>query len=118
LSHPRVVHEETTEKGALFVATYLEVKNANLILLSEGDDRLGTLAVAIPPAREKLGPPLSSLLLGDRNITIARLLAERLAGNTKKIALVSVFVKTMDETEAGPILLRLAEKALRKEAAE
>lgn len=118
MSHPRVVHEETKEKGTRFTATYLEVKNAGLILLSEGEDQLGTLAVAVPPAGEKLGPPLSSLLLGDRNITLARLLAERLAGNTKKIALVSVFIKTMGETEAGPILLKLAEKTLRKEVAE
>ena len=118
LSHPKVVHEEAREGDRLFLATRVEVKNANILLLSEGEDRLGTLAMAVPPAEGRPGLPLSSILLGDRNAMLARLLAERLARDMNRIALVSVFVKTMDEREAGPALMRLAEKALRKEAAE
>jgi len=118
LSHPKVVHEEAREGDRLFLATRVEVKNANILLLSEGEDRLGTLALAVPPAEGRPGLPLSSILLGDRNAMLARLLAERLARDMNRIALVSVFVKTMDEREAGPALMRLAEKALRKEAAE
>ena len=108
----KIVEEKIKGKGALFFAVYLETKNASLILLSEGEDRLGTLAVAIPQAPKMVGSPLSSILLGDRNMTIARVLAERLAAKTNKIALVSVFIKTVDEWEAGPILLKLVEKTL------
>jgi hypothetical protein len=85
-----------------------------LFLLSEGEDQLGTLAVAIPQAPKMVGPPLSSILLGDRNVMIARVLAERLAKKMNKIVLMSVSTKTFDEGEVGPILLKLVERALRR----
>lgn len=118
MSRARVVKEEIRERDKLFLALYLETKNAGLIFLSEGEDQLGTLAVAIPQAQEMIGPPLSSILLGDRNTMVARLFAERLAEKMKKIALVSVFTKTVSEKEAGPILLKLVEKIDRKEEGE
>ena len=114
----KIVEEKIKGKDTLFFALYLGTKNASLILLSEGEDRLGTLAVAIPQASKMVGPPLSSILLGDRNVTIARVLAERLAVKMNKIALVSVFIKTVDEWEAGPILLKLVEKTLRRDEVE
>jgi hypothetical protein len=118
LSRADVVKEEIVEGETVFVALFFETKNSSFLLMSEGEDRLGTLAVALPQPQKLVGPPLSSILLGDRNIMVARLLAELLAKNTKKIALVSIFTKTLDEKEAAPILKRLMEKTLRKEEDE
>jgi len=115
MARAKFVQEEIREKDRLFLSTYLEMENAGLILLSEEEDRLGTLAVSVPQKGELLGPPLSSVLLGDRNIMIARILAESLAKKMTKIALVSVFTKTVSEREAGPILLKLVEKTVSKE---
>jgi len=115
MSRARIVQEKIIERDTPFLAIYLETKNASLILLSEGEDQVGTLAVAIPQTRKMVGPPLSSILLGDRNIMIARILAERLAERMKKIALVSVFSKTFGEREVGPIFLKLVEKTIRME---
>ena len=115
MSHAKVVKEKIREGDKLFSAFYLEVENAGLVLLSEGGDRLGTLAVAIPQTQKMVGPPLSSILLGDRNVVTARLIAERLAKKMNKIALASVFVKSVGEREAGPTLVRLLEKTLSKE---
>ena len=115
MSRAKIVKEEIVERDTSFFAVYIETENASLILMSEAEDKLGTLAVAIPQPQKLVGPPLSSILLGDRNITIARVLAELLAQNTKKIALVSVFTKTVSEQEAAPILRKLMEKTLRKE---
>jgi len=115
MSHAKVVREKIREGNRLFSALYLEVENAGLVLMSEGEDRLGTLAVAIPQAQKMVGPPLSSTLLGDRNVVTARLFAERLAEKTNRIALASVFIKSIGEGEAGPILLRLFEKTVKKE---
>ena len=115
MARAKVVQEEIKEKNRLFLSTYLEMENAGLILLSEGEDRLGTLAVSVPQRGELLGPPLSSVLLGDRNIMIARVLAEHLAKRMTKIALVSVFTKTITEKEVGPIFLKLVEKTIGKE---
>ena len=112
MSRAKIVQEKIIERDTPFLAIYLETKNASLVFLSEGEDQLGTLAVAIPQAQKMVGPPLSSVLLGDRNMMIARILAERLAERTKKIALVSVFSKTVSEREAGSIFLKLVEKII------
>jgi len=111
----KIVQEELKENETLFLAIRLETKNANLILLSEGEDQLGTLAVALPQKEKMLGPSLSSVLLGDRNVIVARLLAERLAQKTGKIALTSVFADTIAEKDAGPLFLKLFDKTLKVE---
>ncbi len=115
MARARIARGETTERNIPFSALHVEMRNADLILLSEGEDQLGTLAVAVPQERGRLGPPLSSVLLGERNMLLARLLAERLAEKSRKITLVSVFVKAIGETEAGPILLKLVDKTIQGE---
>ena len=66
-----VVKEELFEQDTRFLAVYLEAKNSCLVLLSEREDKLGTLAIAVPKPKDLLGPVSSSILLGDRN-TISR----------------------------------------------
>jgi len=109
----KITKEELKENDRLFVALRMETQNANMILLSEDEDQLGTLTVALPQSQKMLGPPLSSVLLGDKNVILARMLAERLAAQTGKIALASIFVKTLTEREAGPILLKLFDKTMK-----
>jgi len=111
----RVVQEEIKQNETTFCALRLETRNADLLLLSEGEDQLGTLAVALPPTERLLGPPVSSILLGDRNALTARLLAERLAQKTGKIALASVYAKTTGERDAGAVFLKLFEKTFKEE---
>lgn len=111
MSRATIVKEEISEKNIRLLAIYLETKNAVLVLLSEGEDQLGTLAASVPPTTEiQIKSFLSSVLLGDRNTTTARMLAERLASKTGKIGLVSVHLRTMSETEASSILVKLFEK--------
>ena len=117
MSRAKVVKEKLEEKGVLFLAVHVDTRNASLLLLSEEEDRLGTLAVAVPQEQKMVGPPLSSILLGDRNVTTARVLAERIAKTTGRIALVSVFTKTVSESEAGPIFLKLVRKIIGKDSA-
>jgi hypothetical protein len=115
LSRAKIIKEELIENDTSFFSVYLETKNSNQMFLSESEDKLGTLAVAMPQPKNLVGSPLSSVLLGDRNIMIARLLAELLAQKTNKISLVSVFVKSLNEKEAAPILRKLMENTLKKE---
>ena len=105
------MREEISEGDKRFFALYIETKNSILVFLSEGEDQLGTLAASVPANIEvRTQPTFSSILLGNRNITSTRMLAERWASKTGKISLVSVFLKTVDETMAMPILARLFEK--------
>jgi len=118
MQRAKIVQDEIKQNETLFLSLRLETKNASLILLSEGEDQLGTLAVAIPQKEKMLGPPMSSVLLGDRNVIVTRLLAERLADKTGKIALTSVFAKTIGEKDVGPIFVKLFDKTLQAKEGE
>jgi len=75
----KILREKISESGKSFFAVRLIMSNAEIILLSEREDNLGTLVAAVPKRRELIGPPLSSVLLGDRNIILSRMLAEKFA---------------------------------------
>lgn len=116
MERARIVKDEIIEQNMRFLAVYLETKNSCVILLSEKEDKLGTLAVAVPKPQDLLGPPSSSILLGDRYAISARMFAEHLASLKRKIALVSIYLETMDEMRAQSILRRLIEKVLSTES--
>jgi hypothetical protein len=110
MERAKIVKEEIVEQNMHFLAIYMETKNACLILLSEREDKLGTLAVAVPKTGEIPGPVSSSVLLGDKNAISARMFAEYMASRKKKIALVSVYLETLSEMQAQSIFMRLIEK--------
>jgi len=114
LEKAKILHEEHVEEEACFSTTIIELKNALIVLLSEGEEGLGTLAVSIPQRLKISRPPISSILLGERHAIIARMIAERLATLTNKVVLVSVLLRVADEAKASQIFIRLVEKALRK----
>jgi hypothetical protein len=110
LERAKVVKDEIFEQNTHFLAVYVEAKNSCLILLSEKEDKLGTLVIAVPKPKDLLGPPSSSVLLGDKNTVTARMFAENLAMRKEKIVLVSIYLETMDERQAQSALKRLLEK--------
>jgi hypothetical protein len=116
MERARVVKSEVLERNTHFLALYLETKNACLILLSENEDKLGTLAIAVPKPTDMLGPATSSVLLGDKSAISARMFAEYLASRKQKIALVSIYLQTIDETQAQSIFRKLIEKVVQAEA--
>jgi len=111
----KVIKEELLEKDRLFLAVYVEAKNCCLILLSENVDKLGTLAIAVPKPKDLLGPVASSVLVGDKNAISARMFAEYAASKKGKIAMVSVYLETLDEMQAQAYFMRLLEKVMRSE---
>jgi len=116
MERAKVLKEEIIEQNTHFLAVFLETKNSCLILLSEKEDKLGTLAIAVPKPKDLLGPPSSSILLGDRNAISARMFAEYIASRRQKIALVSIYLETVTENQAQSILMRLIEKVVHVEA--
>jgi hypothetical protein len=113
MQRAKITQEEIKENDKAFLSLRIETPNSSILILSEGEDQLGTLAAAVPQAEKMLGPPISSILLGDRNTILSRMLAERLAAKTGKIALASVFLKATAEREAAPILLKLLDKTIK-----
>jgi hypothetical protein len=116
MERAKIVKDEIIEQNMHFLAVYTEAKNACLILLSEKEDKLGTLAIAVPKPKDLLGPPSSSVLLGDKNAISARMFAEYLAARKQKIAMVSIYLETIGEMQAQSIFMRLIEKVVHMEA--
>ena len=115
MERAKVIKEELIEQDTRFLAVYVESKNSCLIMLSEKDDKLGTLAIAIPKPKDLLGPVSSSVLLGDRNAVSARMFAEYVAAKKGKIALVSVYLDKLGEVQAQAFFMHLIEKVIQAE---
>jgi hypothetical protein len=121
MERANVVKEELFEQGTRFLAVYVETKNSCLIMLSEKEDKLGTLAISVPKPPDLLGPVSSSVLVGDKNAVSARMFAEYVASKKGKIAMVSVYLDRLSEMQAQAFFMNLIEKVFQakseKEAA-
>jgi hypothetical protein len=116
MERANVIKEEINEKETRFLAVYVEAKNSCLILLSENQDKLGTLAIAVPKASDISGfVASSSVLVGNKNEISARMFAEYVATKKGKIAMVSVYLDKLTEMEAQAYFKRLIEKVLAPE---
>ena len=116
MERAKVIKEELLEQDTRFLAVYVEAKNSCLILLSEKEDKMGTLAIAVPKPKDLLGPVTSSVLVGDKNAVSARMFAEYVAAKKGKIALVSVYLERLDEMQAQAFFMHLIEKVMKKES--
>jgi hypothetical protein len=112
----KVVKEELLEQDMRFLAVYVEAKNSCMIMLSENEDKLGTLAIAVPKPRDMIGSVTSSVLLGDKNVISARMFAEYVASKKGKIALVSVYLDKVGEMQAQAFFMHLIEKVMKAES--
>ena len=115
IERAKVVKEEIIEEETRFLAVYIEAKNSCLVMLSEKEDKLGTLAIAVPNPEGLVGPITSQNLLGDRNSISTRMLAEYIASKKGKITMVSVYLERLNEIKAQKIFLNLIEKVFLKE---
>lgn len=111
----KVIRESIQEGDNVFSIVLIETANSYIVLLSEGEEKLGTLAVALPQKTGIIRPSISSILLGDRNTALVRLLAEHLTRSLNRMVLVSVSLKTLDERNARSTFFKLLEKTLKND---
>jgi hypothetical protein len=112
----KVTKEELQEKDTRFLAVYVEAQNSVMIMLSEREDKLGTLAIAVPKPKDLMGSVTSSVLLGDKNVISARMFAELVAAKKGKIAMVSVYLEKVGEMQAQAFFMHLIEKIMKGES--
>ena len=115
MERAKVIKEEVQQQGINFLAVYVEAKNSIMIMLSEKEDKLGTLAIAVPKPKDLLGSVTSSVLLGDKNVISARMFAEYVASKKGKIAMVSVYLESVTEVQAQSFFMHLVEKLLKSD---
>ena len=116
MERAKVVKEELFEQDTHFLAVYVEAKNSIMIMLSEKEDKLGTLAIAVPKPKDLLGSVTSSVLLGDKNMISARMFAEYVASKKGKIAMVSVYIDKVGEMQAQAFFMHLVDKLIKSES--
>lgn len=112
MERAKVVKEELLQQDMHLLAVYVDSKNSCMIMLSEKEDKLGTLAIAVPKPKDMVGTVTSSVLLGDRNIISARMFAEYVASKKGKIALVSVYLDKVSEIQAQEFFMHLIDKLI------
>jgi hypothetical protein len=112
----KVIKEEVQQQGINFLAVYVEAQNSVMVMLSEKEDKLGTLAIAVPKPKDLLGSVTSSVLLGDKNVISARMFAEYVASKKGKIAMVSVYLETVTELQAQSFFMHLIDKLIKSES--
>jgi hypothetical protein len=114
MSVPYASFSEEIETGDhRFIAILFKLSNALITFIYEGDNmKLGTLAVAMPQFEGKTC--ISSILLGDRNMVLTKILAERLSNASNGIALVSTNLLEIHEAEISSAIFKLTQKLLDK----
>jgi hypothetical protein len=110
-----VIKDELTVQDTRFLAVYVEAKNSIMVMLSENEDKMGTMAIAVPKPKDLTGAVASSVLLGDKNIITARMFAEFVAAKKGKIAVVSVYLDKIGELQAQSFFMHLIEKLTKTE---
>ena len=108
-----VVKEEIQQQDTRFLAVYVEAKNSIMVMLSEKEDKLGTMAIAVPKPRDMVGSVTSSVLIGDKHVISARMFAEYIASKKGKIAIVSVYLERIGEIQAQEFFMHLIDKVLK-----
>jgi len=93
----------------VFRINFAQLENAVIAFLFEDKMRLGTLAIAMHGSGE-VAAGRSSVLVGGKYLMTTRALAEKLAGRTGKMALVSLFTE-LGENEAFRIYAKLLDTA-------
>ena len=115
MERAKVTKEEIQQQDTHFLAVYVESKNSCMVMLSEKEDKLGTMAIAVPRPKDTLGTVTSSVLLGDKNVISARMFAEHIASKKRKIAVVSVYLEKASEIQAQEFFINLIDKVLKGE---
>ena len=116
MERANVVKEELFEQDTRFLAVYVETKNSIMIMLSEKEDKLGTLAIAVPKPKDLMGSVTSSVLIGDKNVISTRMFAEYVASKKGKIAMVSVYLEKVSELQAQSFFMHLIDKLIKCES--
>ncbi|MBS7655517.1 hypothetical protein KEJ50_03345 [Candidatus Bathyarchaeota archaeon] len=89
-----------------FYLTLLEVENAVFGFFHDGKVKVGTLALALP---KTIAASVSSILIGNRFVVTAKILAEKLALKFNKIAFASIAINEV-ENEALKASIELINK--------
>lgn len=97
--------EESVEVGELRIAVAIgNLENGSLVLVSDGVQRFGTIAVGVPSPFSEVSPVATSCVVGTRFQAEARAIADIAAQKLGGIVVVNLFLSREHEGEVGAVL--------------
>ena len=97
--------EESVEVGELRIAVAIgNLENGSLVLVSDGGQRFGTIAVGVPSPFSEVSPVATSCVVGTRFQAEARAIADIAAQKLGGIVVVNLFLSREHEGEVGAVL--------------
>ena len=104
------IEESVEAHGRKYTLIYLKLENSIILVFSEGDPKLGTIAMAT--SRE-----LSSVILGGRSIMLAKSMASYAAYRFETPILLSTNIsEEIDEMQVFDVFLKLLDKISMRQA--
>jgi hypothetical protein len=108
--------EEIVEIGELQIAVAIgELANGSLVLVSDGEQRFGTIAVGVPSPFSEVSPVATSCVVGTRFQAEARAIADIAAQRLGGIVVVNLYLSREHEGEVGAVLSAVRVVLLEKE---
>jgi hypothetical protein len=108
--------EETVEVGELQISVATgELANGSLVLVSDGEQRFGTIAVGVPSPFSEVSPVATSCIVGTRFQAEARAIADIAAQRLGGIVVVNLYLSREHEGEVGAVLSAVRSVLLEKE---
>lgn len=97
--------EESVEVGDLRIAVAIcSLANGSLVLVSDGEQRFGTIAVGVPSPFSDVSPVATSCVVGTRFQAETRAIADISAQKLGGIVVVNLFLSREHEGEVGAVL--------------
>ncbi|MFX1318275.1 MAG: hypothetical protein ACFE9D_03165 [Promethearchaeota archaeon] len=97
--------EESVEVGDLRIAVAIcSLANGSLVLVSDGEQRFGTIAVGVPSPFSDVSPVATSCVVGTRFQAETRAIADIAAQKLGGIVVVNLFLSREHEGEVGAVL--------------
>lgn len=97
--------EKSVEVGGLRIAIAMSnLANGSLVLVSDGEQRFGTIAVGVPSPFSETSPVATSCVVGTRFQAETRAIADIAAQQMGGIVVVNLFLSRENENEVGAVL--------------
>ena len=97
--------EEAVKVGELQIkVAFCQLANGSLLLVSDGEQRFGTVAVGVPSPFSEVSPVATSCVVGTRFQAEVRAIADIAAQRLGGIVMVNLFLSRDHEKEVGAVL--------------
>ncbi len=107
--------EESIKVGNLQISFAISnLANGSLILVSDGEQRFGTIAVGVPSPFSEVSPVATSCVVGTRFQAETRAVADIAAQRLGGIVVVNLFLSRENEGELGAVLSAVRSVLLKK----